>query len=533
MSLIRFTLFLTVLSVAVLGHSEPSSTYFGSLAPARPSEASLKQEALDWYKDEVFYHIWLHAFADSDGNGVGDLAGVASRLDTLQALGVTSLWLSPFWVSPSTHGYDVVDFNRVDPRYGTNDDLKTLLNAAHSRGMKVIFDFVPNHVSARHPWFTDSRDGKNQKRNWFLWKETPPTRGWLDFGGRPAWYRAGGSSYYALFWDQMPDLNYREAQVRLAMAEVITNWLDFGFDGLRVDAVKYLFEDETTGANSDQPETLEFFRQLRREVIEPYAALGYPKVMVAENWSSDWDSLQAYLSSDGKRNDGLHATLDFPFGNAVTNILNGTGTVESDWGREYDNLIRPVEAAGAWTFTFLSNHDNYQSRPATLFGDPAKVKVALAMQMTGWGTPVLYYGNEVGMKGANGNDGNMRKPFPWRDLAEHQGEPDSVWNWQAFLGKLRHDHPALRRGDLTVLNPNPDQAAVYSRTLGRHQVVVVLNLTEVPLEQFTVALSGPSPLALSVLSGDPAALSLDQGVLTVKGMVPYGITIVQVVSAGE
>lgn len=504
------------------------SPYFGTFPPAQPSEASHQPAGLDWYKDEVFYHIWMHAFADSDGNGVGDLPGIVGRLDDLKDLGVTSLWLSPFWTSPSTHGYDVVDYTTVDPRYGTNDDLKTLLKAAHSRGMKVIFDFVPNHVSARNPWFTDSRDGKNGRRNWFLWREKAPSSGWLDFSGKPGWHAVRGrQSYYALFWDQMPDLNYREPAVRQEMARVIADWLNFGFDGMRIDAVKYLFENETSGANSDQPETLEFFRKLRKEVVDPYAALGYPKVMVGENWTDSVESLVSYLSSDGKTNDGLHATLEFPFGTTVTTILNGTGTVEGEWGRLYENLVAPIAGAGGWTFTFLSNHDNYQSRPATLYAPAAKVKVAQALQMTAWGTPVLYYGNEIGMTGANGNDGNMRKTFPWKALEEAKADPESLWNWQAALNRLRLAHPALRRGDLRLLTATPDLAAVFARTLGADRVVVVLNLTDESLDEVTVPLGDLSKGPLTSLAGDPSAASLDGGALSIRGLEPYGVRIFQ------
>lgn len=519
-------LVLLLLSPALFAETKP---FFGALPPAAPAvDVSLKQSSVDWYKDEVFYHIWVNAFADSDGNGVGDLNGITSRLDYLKDLGVTSLWLSPFWKSPSSHGYDVVDYSTVDPKWGTNDDLKTLLQEAHARGLKVIFDFVPNHVSAQHPWFLDSRDGKNDKRNWFLWKDSPPASGWLDFGGRSAWRAAKGRQYYyAIFWDQMPDLNYREPAVRQALGEVMATWLNFGFDGMRIDAVKYLFEDPNTGANADQPETLAFFRNLRREILDPYAALGYPKFMVVENWTADNENLMAYLSSDGKNNDGAQATLDFPFGTAVTSILNGSGTIEGDLGRQYDNLVQPLQQAGGWAFTFLSNHDNYQSRPATNYASQAQVRLAQTLQMTGWGTPVLYYGNEIGMKGANGNDGNMRKPFPWNEVDAARADPDSLWQWQARLNRLRKEHPALRHGDWQFFTATPDQASIYARTLGNDQLVVVLNLTDEPLDDFAVSLGSTFRGTPVPLVGDLSTFSWDGQNLSVRGLAPFGVRIFQ------
>lgn len=515
-------------------------SYFGAFEPAAPNAAnSLKQDKADWYKDEIFYHVWLYAFADSDKNGIGDLAGVTSKLDYLQSLGVTAVWLSPFWKTPSTHGYDVVDYYQVEPRFGSLGDLFELLSAAHKRGMKVIFDFVPNHVSAQNPWFTDSRDRRNDKRDWFLWKNEVPAAGWKDFGGNPAWRpwgedpETGDDQFnYALFWNQMPDLNYREPAVREAMAGVVSHWLNFGFDGMRVDAVKYLFETPATGANSDQPETYEFFRRLRQEVLEPYTALGYPKFMVAENWTGDNANLLRYQSADGRTNDGFNATLDFPFGSRLSEVLSGKEIAQQSLANEYRTLIQPITRAGGWTFTFLSNHDNYQSRPATQYGAEARVRLAQAIQMCAWGTPVLYYGNEVGMAGVNGDDRNMRQPFPWAKLPALQADVDSVWNWQALLNRLRRDHRALRHGDFTVL-PSPANTLAFVRSLDNEALLVVLNLSGKAQADFTLELGAwQKTTDYSVLVGDTGD-SLAGSKLGVHGLKGTGVRIYRLNAAGQ
>src|SRR5947207_4015353 len=205
---------------ALVRADEPS--LFAGLPPIHPDRVlSRKTETQDWYKDAVVYHLWVAAFRDSDNDGLGDLKGVIQGLDTLKDLGVTCLWLSPFCKSSSNvrnlHGYDVIDHYTVDPRLGTNDDAKTLIREAHTRGIRLIFDFVPNHLSSRHPWFIESRDRKSPKRDWFVWRDARPAKGWTGFGKASVWHSSSGAFYYGIFSGGMPDLNHRNKEVRLEL----------------------------------------------------------------------------------------------------------------------------------------------------------------------------------------------------------------------------------------------------------------------------------------------------------------------------
>ena len=498
---LSFTLILSC-QVAV-GPSSPApatqtTASFGAVTKIAPDPSgTLATNSADWYKDAVFYHVWMAAFSDSNGDGIGDLPGVTAKLDYLKDLGVTALWLSPFFKTSSTnaalHGYDIIDYTAVDPRFGTLADVKTLLAAAHSRGMRVIFDFVPNHTSNQNPWFLDSEAGVKGKSSWYLWKASPPAAGWQDIAGDPAgsgFHLDGvnGKYYYGIFWSGMPDLNYRNPEVKTAMADVVVNWLNLGFDGMRVDAVKYLYEDESSGANVDQPETVQFFEDLRAQILDPYATAGAAKFMVAENWTGDTSSLAKYMSDGGRT--GFQATLDFPFGLGVYDVLlNGTDA-STALGSYYSGFFQPAAAAGGWTFTFLNNHDNYQSRPMSALGSVQKVRLAQTLQMVAWGTPILYYGNEIGMPGVSGNDANFRRTFDWTKVAAAQADPNSNYSWQKTLDQIRLSRSSLRRGSLALPGATPGTLAVL-RTLGTEATLVVINLTAAPMDS-TVDLSGLS-----------------------------------------
>ena len=383
---------------------------------SRSRELCLKTPIHDWYKDAVVYHLWVPAFRDSDKDGVGDLKGVIQGLDTLKDLGITCIWLSPFFKSSSgprnLHGYDVVDHYTVDPRLGTNDDAKALIHEAHARGIRLIFDFVPNHLSSRHPWFIESRDPKSPKRDWFVWRDTRPAKGWTGFGKGSVWHPLDGAFYYGIFSGGMPDLNHRNKEVRLEIAKAARYWLDLGFDGLRVDAVRYLYENFAgDGAKSDQednPETFAWFESFRRDVLDPYERAGYAKFMVAENWTDDRRSLLKYMG-DGERL-AFHMTLNFPLVRAFTSLNPAVARDLWTW----DAKLPP----NTWLGTFASNHDLAANRPGTLFAkEPAKLRAEAAWLLLGPGTPFIYYGNEIAQpQGSEGGDIKHRKPLDWKTL---------------------------------------------------------------------------------------------------------------------
>lgn len=431
----------------------PAADLFAGLAAPAP-DAQLSLAAPEgWYKDAAVYHLWVQAFRDSNSDGIGDLRGVIQGLDTLKALGVNTLWLSPFFETASTlpnlHGYDVIDHYKVDPRFGSLEDAKELVREAHARGLRLIFDFVPNHLSTRHPWFLESASGPDSpKRDWFVWKDEQPEEGWTGFDSRSDWHPRNNAYYYGIFWSGMPDLNHRNAQVRLEMAKAARFWLDLGFDGLRMDAVKFLYENlDGTGEKydwEDLDETRAWFEAFRRDVLDPYTAQGYAKFMVAENWTSDRRSLLNYMGADNGR-PSFHMTLNFPLVSALNRLA--ITQLRSLWAWASDL------PTGAWLGNFTSNHDMVGDRPGTIYSsDPARLRAVSAWLLLSPGTPFVYYGNEIGQpQGPESGDLRHRKPLDWDEVSRQQADPASLWNWHRQLLALRAAHPSLRRGPVQVL----------------------------------------------------------------------------------
>jgi len=236
----------------------------GAPAPSLVPAARAAALSAEWWNGAVVYEVFVRSFRDSDGDGKGDLAGLISKLDylndgdpaTATDLGIDAIWLMPIHPSPSYHGYDVTDYDGVNPDYGSSATMDTLIAECHKRGIKVILDFVPNHTSIQHPWFVDSATSvTSSHRDWYVW--TPTNPGWTQpWGTGPTWYQVSGSGpwYYVVFWSGMPDLNWRNAAVRAEMDGIAGHWLTRGVDGFRLDAVRYLIE-EGPGLQQDRPET--------------------------------------------------------------------------------------------------------------------------------------------------------------------------------------------------------------------------------------------------------------------------------------
>ena len=502
-------------------------SYFPALAGIAPDpETSLAAADADWFKDQNFYHIWVSAFSDSDSDGIGDIRGITAKLDYLKELGVTAIWLSPFCKSASSrsnlHCYDTIDYYQVDPRFGTNEDVKNLLDTAHEKGLRIIFDMVPNHVSDENPWFVASKRGDPDKRAWFLWTEKVPETGWKDWGGRSAWRAAGRKAdgniqyNYAIFWSKMPDLNYRNPEVRKAVADATIFWLNMGFDGIRMDAVRYLFEDLQTGLNGVDktcPESSEFFRQYRSEVLDRYGALGYSKFMVAENWTGDRASLKEFIEKDGKK--GFQMTMDFSFGSlASQSISGGPDYYSSAIGLEsyWKGFGNQFLSDGGWLATFLNNHDNYQSRPYTGFGgNQGKIDLAVVLQYTGLGTPFWYYGNELDMEGQNnGQDTNFRKPMTWDRVAGFKANPASTYSQAKSLMNLRSSRVSLRRGSFVPAVSGNDGIKAFMRTDGSEKTLVIMNFTSGPLP-VSVDTGNAGTRTRLLLGSSPAVAGRDYG----------------------
>ena len=453
-----------------------------------------------WWKTAVFYQIYPRSFADGNGDGVGDLVGIGERIDHLVDLGVDAVWLSPFYESPMRDfGYDISDHCAVDPVFGTMEDFDAVVAGLHDRGLKLIVDFVPNHVSSDHPWFVESRSSRdNPKRDWFIWADPgpdggPPTNWTATFTDASAWEldETTGQYYLHLFLPEQPDLNWANPEVEEAQHDVLRFWLDRGVDGFRIDVINAIGKDPEP---RDVPESLvgighvvlthhETALPLIRRIRQTVDAAG-DNMIIGEVVTGDI-GVQASYQGDG---DGVNCAVNF-------------ASVWQAWERDgWQRLITESEAAYAhtgprWPSYVLSNHDNVRHR-SRYGGSEARARAAAVLLLTLRGTPFLYQGEELGLEDANvpddrvvdpgGRDG-CRAPIPWTGDAGHGWGPDpwlpfppnaDVRNvdaqrageatifrlYQAIL-RARHDSPALQAGSLELLDEHPD-VLTYRRTHG-------------------------------------------------------------------
>ncbi len=377
---------------------------------------------LKWWQTAAFYQIYPRSFADGNGDGIGDFAGMIDRLDYLQSLGVDAVWLSPHFPSPNADcGYDVSDYTGVAPEYGTLDDFRRFLDGAHQRGIRVILDLVLNHTSEEHPWFIESRSSRdNPKRDWYVWRDPAPDGGppnnWYSAFGGSAWELdpATGQYYYHFFFKEQPDLNWHNPAVKQAMWQAVRFWLDMGVDGFRLDAIGTIFEDPAYPPQTAQLSQLDMLRAWREnrspeeqralmaeftrmfecqvgqpgvhELMKDLRALldEYPgdRVLIGE------DDDPAYY---GNGDDELHLVFNFP--------LMRTDRITPAWVRANQTERLSKLPPGAWPCNTLGNHDS--ARVISAFGDGQHndgwARVLAALVLTLRGTPVLYNGEEIGM----------------------------------------------------------------------------------------------------------------------------------------
>ncbi len=494
-------------------------------------------DEIPWWRDGVLYQVYLRSFADSDGDGVGDLAGVVDRLDHLQWLGVDAVWLSPFTCSPNADwGYDVSDYQAVDPELGTSDDLDRLIAEADRRHLRVVMDLVPNHTSDRHPWFLDALSSRTSAhRDWYVWADPGPDGGppnnWVSSFGGPAWTLDSGSGQYYLHnhLRQQPDLNWWNDDVRAEFERIMEFWLDRGIAGFRIDVCNIIIKDallrDNPPATESDPLDMQLFGQRPvyngnrpevHDVIRQWRKLAdrHPGcLLMGETPVEPVSALAAYY---GNGSDELHLAIDFPFISSPLEAGAMRRIVEDV--EEY----LPTEAWPVWTG---SNHD--MSRLASRWGgdDPARVRVALLVLVTLRGTPVLYQGDEIGLGDVDvprdrlrdplgvlywpayaGRDG-MRTPMPWRHgpgagftgpdvepwlplgdpalgtVEEQRADPGSVLTLVRDLLALRRDTPDLSGGAYRSLAPSGD---VWAWSRG-DRVVVAANMgtAETRLDGFT------------------------------------------------
>jgi alpha-glucosidase len=550
-----------------LSSSRPTTP--SSPAPRQVQSANVKPPAVDaaghqWWQNAVFYEIYPRSFADSNDDGIGDLPGITSKLDYLQHLGVDAIWITPCFPSPQVDfGYDVSNYEEIDPMYGNLSDFDQMQRSAKDRGIRIILDFVLNHTSDQHPWFLDSRSSRNaQHRDWYVWRDGKapyqPPNNWLSLFGGPAWQWDGKTQqyYYHFFYPQQPDLNWRNPDVKNAMFDVTRWWYDRGVAGFRLDAVNALFEDPNlhdnpalpgrnaygdrnmeNKYNSDLPGVHEVLQGLR------HTADRYNAVLIGETWTDSIGQLNQYYGQNGNE---LQMPMDFMF--TTINKLSPP---------EFRKQIAAVNAASGWPVYVLGNHDIRRSYDR--YGDgrhnDAIAKVMAGLYLTLRGTPILYYGEEIGMENHDpksrkdvkdpigklgwpkekGRDGE-RTPMQWNgtpnagftrgvpwlpvpasyhshNVASEQKDPDSILFFYQHLLALRHTNRALLDGDYIALNENDTNVMSYLRRYRNQAVLVVLNMSSEPQKaSFNLTVQGfpskESKTLLTTMSGMPGTTNI-------------------------
>jgi maltose alpha-D-glucosyltransferase / alpha-amylase len=487
-----------------------------------------------WYKDAVIYELHVRSFADSNGDGIGDFAGLTSRLDYLADLGVTALWLLPFYPSPGRDdGYDIADYTGVNPDYGTLRDVKAFIRAAHERGLRVITELVCNHTSDQHPWFQRARRAAagSAARDYYVWSDTPDRYGevriiFKDFERSNWTFDDEANAYYwHRFYHHQPDLNFDNPKVRAEIKKALDFWLDLGVDGLRLDAIPYLYErDGTNGENL--PETHAFLRELRAHVDAHYT----DRMLLAE--ANQWpEDAVAYFG----QGDECHMCFHFPVMPRLYMSLR-----QEDRFPLYDILDQtPAIPDGAQWALFLRNHDEltlemvtdeerdymyrtYAADPqmrinlgirrrlAPLLGNNRRrIELLNGLLMALPGTPVLYYGDEIGM-GDNvylGDRNGVRTPMQWSadrnagfseanrqrlflpvitdpeysyeavNVDAQQANPSSLLWWMKRLIALRKQYQAFGRGSLSFLTPENRRIVAFVREFNDERILVVANMS--------------------------------------------------------
>ncbi|NNJ11697.1 alpha-amylase [Chloroflexales bacterium ZM16-3] len=485
-----------------------------------------------WWDSAVCYEVFVRSFYDSDGDGVGDLNGLIQKLDyisdgdpaTTGDLGASCIWLMPIMKAASYHGYDVTDYYTVDPAYGSNDDFKRLVAEADKRGIKVILDLVLNHTSSQHPWFQAAlRDPASPYRDYYLWAKQKPTyRG--PFGGE-AWYKSplADEYYYAMFWSEMPDLNYRNPAVTAEAEKISAFWLnEMGAAGFRMDAVKHLIEDQA--AQADTVETHNWLRGYRTFL----QATAPGSFTIGEIFDGKPSTLADYYPDQ----------LDMYFEFAVAKQTIGAANVgiSSLYMKAVSDAYSKLPSQ-RWA-PFLTNHD--QNRAMSVLGDSMpKAKLAALGLLTLPGLPFVYYGEEIGMLGkkpderirtpmqwADGAGGGFTSGAPWeppqddaatKNVASQDGDPGSLLNTYRTLINLHVGTPALATGDFTPLEAKG--LAAFIRSQGDSRVLVVINFDSDPASGFSLgAAASGLPAGIYQLtpiygppSGAPAALTVGDG----------------------
>lgn len=515
-----------------------------------------------WFKDAVFYELHVKAFCDGNDDGIGDFRGLIGKLDYLEWLGVDCIWLLPFFPSPlRDDGYDVADYSDIFPDYGSMDDFKTFLDEAHRRGMRVIADLVLNHTSDQHAWFQEARTSpQSPKRDYYVWSDSDKKyeKARIIFidteKSNWTWDPVAKAYYWHRFFSHQPDLNYDNPELQQAMLDVMSFWLEQGLDGFRCDAVPYLFEREGTICEN-LPETHVYLKAVRRRIEERYQG----RILLAE--ANQWPADVRPYFGDG---DEFHMAFHFPL---MPRLFMGVRS--EDWHPIVDMFTHtpPIPENCQWCL-FLRNHDEltlemcsgeerdymyyaYARDPnmrrnigiarrlaPLLDNDRRKIELLNSLVFTLPGSPIVYYGDEIGM-GDNvhlGDRNGVRTPMQWTadrnggfsrtdpsklylpaitdsvygyqaiNVEAQQQSPHSLLHWMKRMIAVRKQHPAFGRGTLTFLRPRNDKVIAYLREYREDTLLLVQNLaaSAQPVELDLAKFQGAVPIELFGNSRFPA-----------------------------
>jgi len=506
--------------------------------PAQAQQNMDATSALPWFHTTTIYQIYPRSFYDSNGDGIGDIQGIIQKLDYIQSMGYQTIWCSPFYKGPQADfGYDIADYESIDPCYGTMHDAEHLIAEVHKRGMKIVFDMVMNHTSNQNPWFIESASSRdNPKADWYLWRDKP--NNWQSMTGGSGWHycKARNQYYWASFLPFQPDLNYRNPEVKKAMLDVVRFWLDKGVDGYRLDIFNVLYKDSEFRNNpfkmkaapsSDDPsgffqnpqytmnlpESMDFARELR-SVCDKYG----DRMLLGEV-TGNRQTIRKFTGET--KNDGLGLVFDFemlPFKFQAGYFHSLIANLEKD----FPDPFMPVYV--------FSNHDRTRSMKR-LGNDVRKAKVLHLMQLTVRGVPCMYQGEEIGMTdghiaykngldpialkyrhvprfifdlmGETLNRDEVRTPMQWNDSANagfsaapktwlpvntdfarvnvdiESRDDNSLLQLVKLVLNLRKDWPVLSNGSLELIEKNklPKGVLAYKRKQGKQELLVLLNFT--------------------------------------------------------
>jgi alpha-glucosidase len=514
-------------------------------------------EGHQWWQHAVFYEVYPRSFADSNNDGVGDLNGITSKLGYLHDLGVDAIWITPCYPSPQVDfGYDVSDYENVDPMYGTLADFDRMAAEGKKQNIRIIMDYVINHTSDKHKWFIASKSSKKSPyRNWYVWRDgkgpNQPPNNWISEFGGSAWKfdPTTGQYYYHYFYAEQPDLNWNNPAVEKAMFDVTRWWYKRGVAGFRLDAVDTLFEDPDLRDNPvlpgknkfGDPNTQEIYNKKLpgvHEVLQNLRKVADENdaVLIGETWTKNIDELRKYY---GEHNNELQLPMDFMF-----------TRIDKLSPPEFRRQIAAADTAGGWPTWVISNHDI--ERSYNRYGDGAHnddiAKLMAALYFTLRGTPIMYYGEELGMENNDpkrkedvqdpkgrtgwpadkGRDGE-RTPMQWNEaenagfsthepwlpvppsykthnVAAESKDPNSVLEFYRKLLALRHTNSVLLEGNYSALNEDDPNVLSYLRTYKGKSVLVALNMSgSAQKASFHLGAQGASPASLDPLLATPGA----------------------------